>query len=227
MLEASTRFDELNSRPNRTAVVSLTSTLSSTFINELTVSGSSDGYGVITNDPACGARCQRRTYGVSYPFLFPADGKLDPEKLPSLTVTGLSGLDMGPYPGLLVGLHLRRAQQHDQSGEQPHGEVGIHRRAIRVKTIRFRGRPRPHLRPTIRTEPSASSIPDIPRPRVCQSPTCCSETSTIIPSSAPSRTPPSSPRCSTRSCRTAGKRRRTSRWKPGCATRAGRRGAAS
>ena len=54
----STRFDELNSRPNRTAVVSLTSTLSSTFINELTVSGSSDGYGVITNDPECGARCQ-------------------------------------------------------------------------------------------------------------------------------------------------------------------------
>ena len=99
----STRFDELNSRPNRTAVVSLTSTITSTFINELTVSGSSDGYGVITNDPACGTRCQRSTYGVSYPFLFPADGKLDPEKLPSLTVTGLSGLDMGPYPGYWSG----------------------------------------------------------------------------------------------------------------------------
>ena len=99
----STRYDELNSRPNRTAVVSLTSTLASTFINELTVSGSSDGYGVITNDPACGARCKRSTYGVSYPFLFPADAKLDPEKLPSLTVTGLSGLDMGPYPGYWSG----------------------------------------------------------------------------------------------------------------------------
>ena len=77
--------------------------VTSTFINELTVSGSSDGYGVITNDPACGARCQRSTYGVSYPFLFPASAKLDPEKLPSLTVTGLSGLDMGPYPGYWSG----------------------------------------------------------------------------------------------------------------------------
>lgn len=63
-VDASTRFDTLNSRPNRTAVVSLTSTLSSTFINELTVSGSSDGYGVITNDPACGPRGERSTYGV-------------------------------------------------------------------------------------------------------------------------------------------------------------------
>ncbi len=58
---------------------------------------------MITNDPACGTRCERSTYGVSYPFLFPADGKLDPEKLPSLTVTGLSGLDMGPYPGYWSG----------------------------------------------------------------------------------------------------------------------------
>jgi Carboxypeptidase regulatory-like domain len=99
----STRFDELNSRPNRTAVGTLTTTLSSTFINELTISGSSDGYGVITNDPDCGARCKRSTYGVSYPFLFPLEGKLDPEKLPSLTVTGLSGLDMGPYPGYWSG----------------------------------------------------------------------------------------------------------------------------
>jgi hypothetical protein len=99
----STRFDELNSRPNRTAVGTLTTTISSTFINELTISGSSDGYGVITNDPACGARCERSTYGVSYPFLFPIEGKLDPEKLPSLTVTGLSGLDMGPYPGFWSG----------------------------------------------------------------------------------------------------------------------------
>lgn len=99
----STRFDTINSRPNRTAVVTFSSTFSTTFLNELTLSGSSDGAGVITNDPACGARCQRSTYGVSYPFIFPASGKLDPEKLPSISITGLSSLDMGPYPGFWSG----------------------------------------------------------------------------------------------------------------------------
>jgi hypothetical protein len=100
---ASARFDTTNSRPNRTAVGTLTSTLSSTFLNELTVSGSSDGYGTIANDPACGPRCQRSTYGVAYPFIFPADQKLDPQKLPTISVTGLSTLDQGPYPGFWSG----------------------------------------------------------------------------------------------------------------------------
>jgi hypothetical protein len=96
------RYDELWSRPNRTAVVSVTSTLSSTLINEFTVSASSDGWGdksFALPDPACGPRCQRSTYGVAYPFLFPGADKLDPEKLPTISVTGLSTLDMGPYPG--------------------------------------------------------------------------------------------------------------------------------
>jgi hypothetical protein len=99
----STRYDELWSRPNRTAVVSLTSTLSSSFLNEFTASASSDGLGETTSDPACGARCKRSTYGVNYPFLFPVSSKLDAEKLPSLTVTGLSTLDNGPYPGSWAG----------------------------------------------------------------------------------------------------------------------------
>ena len=99
----STRFDELWSRPNRTAVVTMTSTLSSTFLNEFTVSGSSDGLGETNPDSACGPRCLRSTYGVSYPFLFPADSKFDPEKLPTLTINGLSTLDNGPYPGFWAG----------------------------------------------------------------------------------------------------------------------------
>ncbi|MGH9161369.1 MAG: TonB-dependent receptor domain-containing protein [Vicinamibacteraceae bacterium] len=98
-VRGSTRYDELWSRPNRTAALSLTSTLSPTLLNELTVSASSDGLGEIATDPACGARCRRSTYGVSYPYLFPADAKLDPEKLPTLEVTGLSDVDNGPYPG--------------------------------------------------------------------------------------------------------------------------------
>ena len=99
----SSRFVELWSRPNRTAVATVSSTISPTFLNEVTVSASSDGLGEANSDPACGARCQRSTYGVSYPFLFPADSKFDPEKLPTLSITGLSGLDNGPYPGYWAG----------------------------------------------------------------------------------------------------------------------------
>jgi hypothetical protein len=102
-VNGSTRFDELWSRPNRTAVVTVTSTLSPTFLNEFTLSASSDGLGETNPDPACGARCLRSTYGVNYPFLFSADSKFDPEKLPTLTINGLSTLDNGPYPGFWAG----------------------------------------------------------------------------------------------------------------------------
>jgi len=97
------RFSEGDSRPNRTAAFSLTSTFSRTFLNEFTLSANSDGYGEMELDPACGARCKRSTYGVSFPFLFPAAQKFEPEKLPIITVTGLSTIDTGPYPGYWSG----------------------------------------------------------------------------------------------------------------------------
>ncbi len=99
----STRYDELWSRPNRTAVVTVSSTLSPTFLNEFTVSASSDGLGEANSDPACGERCRRGTYGIGYPTLFPASSKFDPEKPPTVSVTGLSTLDQGPYPGYWAG----------------------------------------------------------------------------------------------------------------------------
>jgi hypothetical protein len=91
-------FQSLWSRPNRTAALSLTSTLSPTFINELTVSGNSDGLGSIDTDPHCGPRCDRATYGINYPFIYPGT-KIFPGKLPSMTITGLTTIDNGPYPG--------------------------------------------------------------------------------------------------------------------------------
>lgn len=99
----STRYDELWSRPNRTAALSLTSSFSPTFLNELTISASSDGLGEIASDSACGPRCLRSTYGLSYPYIFPASTKLDPQKIPTLQVAGLSTLDPGPYPGTWAG----------------------------------------------------------------------------------------------------------------------------
>jgi hypothetical protein len=92
------RFQALWSRPNRTAAISLTSTLSPSLINEFTFSASSDGLGSIDADPSCGAPCMRSTYGIDYPFIYPGT-KIFGEKLPSLTVNGLTTLENGAYPG--------------------------------------------------------------------------------------------------------------------------------
>ena len=95
-------FQSSWSRPNRTAALSLTSTISPTFINEFTFSGNSDGLGSIFANPACGPRCDRATYGVDYPFIYPGT-KWFGGKIPSLTVTGLTTIDNGPYPGTWSG----------------------------------------------------------------------------------------------------------------------------
>ncbi len=96
------RFHALWSRPNSTGAVSLISTLSPTFINEFTFSGNSDGKGTIDIDPNCGATCNRSTYGVNFPFLFPGT-KLFPEKVPNLQITGLTSINASPYPGSWAG----------------------------------------------------------------------------------------------------------------------------
>jgi hypothetical protein len=95
-------FQSQWSRPNRTAALSLISTLSPTLVNEFTISGNSDGLGSIYADPRCGARCDRATYGINYPFIYPGT-KWFPGKIPSLAVTGLTTIDNGPYPGTWSG----------------------------------------------------------------------------------------------------------------------------
>jgi hypothetical protein len=80
----------------------LISALSPTFINEFTFSGNSDGKGTIDIDPKCGATCNRSTYSVNFPFLFPGT-KLFPEKVPNLQITGLTSINASPYPGSWAG----------------------------------------------------------------------------------------------------------------------------
>ena len=91
-------FQSLWSRPNRTGIVDLTTTFSPTLLNDLSVSGNSDGKGAINYNPACGTNCQRSTYGITYPYLYP-NTKLFGPKLPTIAVTGLTTIDTGPYPG--------------------------------------------------------------------------------------------------------------------------------
>ncbi|MGH9693398.1 MAG: carboxypeptidase regulatory-like domain-containing protein, partial [Bryobacteraceae bacterium] len=95
------RMEEIWSRPNRIGAVSLTSTISPTFLNEFTFSANSDGKGTIDFGDYCTA-CLKSTYGVNYPYLFPGS-KIAPEKVPSLRVQGLTTLNAGPYPGAWAG----------------------------------------------------------------------------------------------------------------------------
>ncbi len=95
-------FQSLWSRPNRTGIVDLTTTFSPTLLNDFSVSANSDGKGTANANPACGAFCNRSTYGITYPYLYPGT-KLFAQKIPSITVTGLSTIDNGPYPGFWSG----------------------------------------------------------------------------------------------------------------------------
>jgi hypothetical protein len=90
------------SRPNKIGSISLNSILSSTLLNEFTFAANSDGTGTIDLAPDCGARCDRATYGLTYPYLFPGT-KLADQKIPTIRITGLSTLDAGPYPGAWAG----------------------------------------------------------------------------------------------------------------------------
>jgi hypothetical protein len=91
------RMEEVWSRPNRVGAVSLTSTISPTFLNEFNFSANSDGKGDIQFGPYCTA-CLRSQYGLNYPYLFPGT-KIAPDKVPSIRIQGLTTLDAGPYPG--------------------------------------------------------------------------------------------------------------------------------
>ncbi len=95
------RMEEVWSRPNRVGAVSLTSTISPTFINEFNFSANSDGKGSIGFGSYCTA-CLRSTYDLDYPYIYPGT-KIAPQKLPSIRIQGLTTLDAGPYPGSWAG----------------------------------------------------------------------------------------------------------------------------
>ncbi|MFN7919650.1 MAG: carboxypeptidase regulatory-like domain-containing protein [Bryobacteraceae bacterium] len=96
-------FQALWSRPNRTGAVSLTSTISPTFLNEFTFSVNSDGKGDIPYNPACGAPCERSSYGINYPQIFP-NGKEFPGKLPTIQIDPFFSLNnSSAYPGFWSG----------------------------------------------------------------------------------------------------------------------------
>ena len=81
-------------RPNRTAALSWTSTLSPSTINEATVGWSRDQ--VFIEVFRGTDSFVRSKYGINYPYVFP--GKEIEDKIPSMTISGFNSIDGGPYP---------------------------------------------------------------------------------------------------------------------------------
>ena len=81
-------------RPNQTAALSWTSTLSPSTINEANVAWSRDQ--VFIEVFRGTDSFVRSKYGINYPYIFP--GKEIEDKIPSVTISGFNSIDGGPYP---------------------------------------------------------------------------------------------------------------------------------
>ena len=82
--------------PDEVGVAHWTWTISPTMVNDLTASGSTD-HVTITDDLSSGLY-DRTKYGINFPYLFPADQKLLPTKIPTIEIQNFTTLDGGPYP---------------------------------------------------------------------------------------------------------------------------------
>ncbi len=86
-------------RPNQTASVNWTRTISPTVVNELLVTASRDQVRLfMERTPAL----DRTTYGINYPFIFP-NGKDLPTKLPTVDIAGFQTYTGSPYPSSSAG----------------------------------------------------------------------------------------------------------------------------
>ncbi|MBE0656151.1 MAG: TonB-dependent receptor [Bryobacteraceae bacterium] len=88
------------SRPNRTASLSHTWTLSPTMINEFLVTGSVDR--VYIGIDREGERYLRSRPGINYPYIFPERKEIF-DKLPTIEIPNLGTIDGGPYPAQSTG----------------------------------------------------------------------------------------------------------------------------
>jgi hypothetical protein len=81
-------------RPNTTQTASWMSTLRNNIVNETSYTFSLDEVfiNVFQSD-----LYKRSKYGINYPYLFP-DNKEIPDKIPTITIAGLTEIDGGPYP---------------------------------------------------------------------------------------------------------------------------------
>ncbi|QOY89863.1 TonB-dependent receptor [Paludibaculum fermentans] len=86
-------------RPNQTNSVNYVWTISPTMVNEFLATVSLDDV-YIPVDTA--NFLDRTTIGINYPYIFP-QGKLIPTRIPTVNMTGFSGVSGGPYPSHSTG----------------------------------------------------------------------------------------------------------------------------
>ncbi len=82
--------------PNQVAVLHYTWTISPTLVNDATASASAD-HVTITDDLSSGLY-DRTSYGINFPYIFPAADKLIQNKIPTISIANFTTLDGGPYP---------------------------------------------------------------------------------------------------------------------------------
>ncbi len=89
-------------RPNQIGVLHYTWTISPTLVNDAYVSGAADHVN-INIDTSLG-RYDRTQYGINYPYLYSADTKTLPNKVPTIQLSNFGTLDGGPYPSRSGGI---------------------------------------------------------------------------------------------------------------------------
>lgn len=87
-------------RPNQTASLAHTWTLSPTMINELLVSGSVDRVRIGVD--RTGERYLRSRSGINYPYIFPEKKEIF-DKVPTIVIPNVGQIDGGPYPSSSAG----------------------------------------------------------------------------------------------------------------------------
>jgi hypothetical protein len=95
-----TGLDRANTRwhrPNKLGVLSLTSTLSPTMINDLSFSGAADRAQLDPYVSAVGDKLTRDQYGIDFPYIIPGS-KVIPNRIPAAAIAGLFTLNGGGRP---------------------------------------------------------------------------------------------------------------------------------
>ena len=219
--------------PGRTLAATLTSTLSNSLINEFSFSWGSTSpskYFGQRNCDYCPGGTDAFQYpttqsvGINYPYLFPGT-KLDPDKIPNVSMTGLHRDQQRRVSGIVERLRVPVGRQRHQDHRQPRVQGRPQHRAI--------GDERSHstqLRAGAGDDEPERLVPLHGRARrghrrVSASPMPCSACSTTTRSSATSRTRSGWRWPTTSTRRTVGSRPRSSHSNSACAIHCGSRGA--
>jgi hypothetical protein len=92
--------DQLWNRPNQTTSLNWTHTFTPTLILEAIATASRDQVYIGMQDTTA---FNRTTYGINYPYMFGADSKDRPNKLPAVDLPTFSGYTGSPYPSQSTG----------------------------------------------------------------------------------------------------------------------------